>query len=44
VHKFFAAKFKGNIGSQDGGISSGILEILLLGNIDCTVGVTRNNK
>ena len=29
VHKFFAAKFKGNIGSQDGRIASGILEILL---------------
>ncbi len=45
VHKFFAAKFKGNIGSQDGGVASGILEILLkLGKIDCAVVDTRNDK
>jgi coenzyme F420-reducing hydrogenase beta subunit len=45
VHKFFVAKFKGNICSQDGGIASSILEILLkIGKIDCTVRFTRNNK
>jgi coenzyme F420-reducing hydrogenase beta subunit len=45
VHRFFAAKFKGNISSQDGGVAGGILEILLkLGKIDCAVVDTRNDK
>jgi coenzyme F420-reducing hydrogenase beta subunit len=44
VHKFFAAKFNGNIGSQDGGVASGIIEIPhKQGKIDCAVGVPRND-
>jgi coenzyme F420-reducing hydrogenase beta subunit len=45
VRKFFGAKSKDNIGSQDGGVTSGILKALFKkGEIDCAVGITRNEN
>lgn len=45
VSKFFAARSKDNVGSQDGGVASGILKALFKqGKIDCAVGITRNEK
>jgi coenzyme F420-reducing hydrogenase beta subunit len=45
VRKFFAARSKDNIGSQDGGVTSGILKALFnKGEIDCAVGITRNEN
>jgi len=45
VRKFFAAKSKDSAGSQDGGVTSGILKTLFKqGKIDCAVGITRNEK
>jgi F420H2 dehydrogenase subunit F len=45
VRKFFGAKYKENIGSQDGGTATGILKTLFkLGEIDCAVGVTRDEN
>lgn len=45
VRKFFGAKSKNNAGSQDGGVSSGILKSLFRqGKIDCAVGIARNEN
>lgn len=45
VSKFFAARSKDNVGSQDGGVASSILKALFKqGKIDCAVGITRNEK
>ncbi|KKH90399.1 F420H2 dehydrogenase, partial [Methanosarcina mazei] len=45
VRKFFGARAKDNIGSQDGGVTSGILKGLFnRGEIDCAVGITRNEN
>lgn len=45
VRKFFGARAKDNIGSQDGGVTSGILKALFnKGEIDCAVGITRNEN
>lgn len=45
VRKFFGAKSKDNAGSQDGGVTSGILKALFnKGEIDCAVGITRNEN
>ncbi len=45
VRKFFAAKSKDNAGSQDGGVATGILKSLFnQGEIDCAIGITRNEK
>ena len=45
VRKFFGARSKENIGSQDGGVTTGILKALFKrGEIDCAVGITRNEN
>jgi coenzyme F420-reducing hydrogenase beta subunit len=45
VRKFFAAKSKDGAGSQDGGVTTGILKSLFKqGEIECAVGITRNEK
>lgn len=45
VHKFFSVRYKENIGSQDGGVATGILKTLFKqGKIDCAVGVTRDEN
>lgn len=45
VRSFFAAKAKASEGSQDGGTSAAILKALFRkGEIDCAVGITRNEK
>ena len=45
VSKFFAARSKDNVGSQDEGVASGILKALFKqGKIDCAVGITRNEN
>lgn len=45
VSSFFAAKAKDKAGSQDGGVSTAMLKALFRkGEIDCAVGITRNEK
>lgn len=45
VRKFFGARYKENIGSQDGGVATGILKTLFnQDKIDCAVGVTRDEN
>lgn len=45
VRKFFGTKYKENIGSQDGGVATGILKTLFKqGKIDCAVGIIRKKK
>lgn len=45
VRKFFGARYKENIGSQDGGVATGILKTLFKqGKIDCAIGVTRDEN
>lgn len=45
VRKFFGARYKENIGSQDGGVATGILKTLFKqGKIDCAIGITRDEN